>query len=334
MASLTFLDRLSNVPQPFNAFPDFYVGEIPIHGDKILSPMSGFSDMPFRALCRQLGSAMSYTEFVSALDFLANSKRVGRRLAYAPQERPVVFQLFDNDLQRLLQAALRLQELGPDIIDINMGCSTKSVSGRGAGAGLMRTPLKVARIFRSLSRALEVPVTAKIRLGWDGECLNYRLISRIIEENGGKLIAVHGRTRAQGYHGEADWDAIAEIRQAVSIPVIGNGDVRSVADVQRLKAHTGCQGVMIARAAIGNPWIFADKDREQVPQDTVRQTMLRHLKSMQMFYGKQHGLVLFRKHLIRYISPYRIPSELRKMLLTCEQPVEFLALVNEIPTSA
>lgn len=313
-----------------NSSVSFYIGDVPVHGDLILSPMDGFSDMPFRSLCRDLGSALSYTEFVNAINVLQKGEmhtNIKRKLAYLPAERPVVYQLFDNDPDRLLEAALRLQERGPDIIDINMGCSARTVSGRGAGAGLMRTPIKIARIFRKLSRALEVPVTGKIRLGWDEGARNYLLVARIIEENGGSLVAVHARTKEQGYGGEADWDAIAEVKQAVSIPVIGNGDVRTVADIERLKKHTGCDGVMIGRGAIGNPWIFSRLDREQVPREQVRTTMLSHLERMLDFYEGDRGLVLFRKHASRYLSERRLTRERLLQLLTAERKEEFLTLL-------
>lgn len=312
------------------------VGPVPVHGDLILSPMDGFSDQPFRSLCRELGSAISYTEFINAIDILNGHPYVSQKFAYDPNERPVVFQIFDNDPKRLLEAALRLQEYGPDVIDINMGCSVRRVSGRGAGAGLLRTPLKIARIFRTLSRALDVPVTGKIRLGWDADERNYCLVARVIEENGGALVAVHARTKQQGYGGRADWDAIAEIKAAVSIPVLGNGDVRTVADIERLKAHTGCDGVMIGRGAVGNPWIFSCQDREDVSPEQVRLTLLRHLDRMLSFYEGDYGLVLFRKHLSRYLSPEPLPKSIRRRLLTAEHPDEFLALLDDVllPLSA
>jgi len=311
-----------------NDIPAFHVRHIPIYGDLILSPMAGFSDMPFRSLCRELGSAMSYTEFINAMEVLSGHPRLDKRLRYREEERPVVYQIFDNDPGRLLEAALRLQKLGPDIIDVNMGCSVRRVSGRGAGAGLLRTPLKVARIFRSLSSTLDVPVTGKIRLGWDDECLNYNLIARIIEENGGSLIAVHARTKAQGYSGRANWDAIAEVKSAVSIPVIGNGDVRTVEDIGRLKDYTACDGVMIGRAAVGNPWIFSRMDREQVPDELVRLTMQDHLQRMLTFYDGNRGLILFRKHVTRYLSIYPLDREQRQEILTAERPGEFLLLMD------
>ena len=308
--------------------PSFYIRRVPVYGDLILSPMDGFSDLPFRAMCRELGSAMSYTEFVNALDILQGNPRVEKKLAYLPEERPVVFQIFDSEPDRIVEAALRLQERRPDIIDVNMGCSAKCVSGRGAGAGLLRTPLKVARIFKELSSRLEVPVTGKIRLGWDEQDRNYLLIARIVEENGGALLAVHGRTKAQGYGGQADWEAIAQVKQAVSIPVVGNGDIRTVADIERIKTYTGCDGVMIGRGAIGNPWIFSRLDREQVPPQQVRTVMLRHLERMLSFYEGDYGLVLFRKHASRYLSPFPLTPEQRARLMTAEQPEEFLDLLD------
>jgi len=308
--------------------PAFSVGTIPVFGDLILSPMEGFSDMPFRSICREQGSAMSYTEFINALDVIQGNPHVLKKLTFLTAERPIVFQIFDNEPARLLEAALRLQEFDPDIIDVNMGCSVRRVSGRGAGAGLLRTPVKAARIFHTLCRELEVPLSAKIRLGWDDEARNYCLIARIIEENGGALIAVHGRTKAQGYSGQADWDAIGEIKQAVSIPVIGNGDVRTVADIERLKTHTACDGIMIGRAAVGNPWIFARRDREQVPPGEVQEMVSRHLARMLDFYGEERGLILFRKHARRYLIMLSLPRDRRRRLLTVEKPSEFVNCLN------
>ena len=307
--------------------PVFCVRNIPIYGDLILSPMEGFSDLPFRSLCRELGSAMSYTEFTNVLDILSNWQRIQRKLAFLPEERPVVFQIFDSEPARILSAALMLQRLPPegrpDILDINMGCSDRSVSARGAGAGLLRTPEKVAQIFQMLTRALDMPVTGKIRLGWDTHSLNYVQIARIVEENGGSLVAVHGRTRHQGYTGQANWDAIAEVRQALSIPVVANGDVRSVADIERIKQHTGCPAVMIGRAAIGNPWIFSRRNADQVPAVEVVQVMQRHMQRMLDFYGESRGMLVFRKHAKSYLTMLGASEEQRRKLVTTEQMVDF-----------
>lgn len=310
--------------------PAFYIGPIPIHGRVILSPMDGFSDQPFRSLARRLGSAISYTEFVNAQDVLNGHPHLHQRLAFLSDERPITFQLFDDEPERLLQAALKLRPYNPDIIDINMGCSVRCVSGRGAGAGLLREPAKIAQIFRSLTSQLDIPITGKIRIGWDEDNLNHTEIARIIEDNGGAAVAVHGRTKSQAYRGNANWDAIAQVKAAVHIPVFGNGDVRLVADIGRMREHTGCDAVMIGRGAIGNPWIFAGLDRHEVTSQQVREMVLSHLDAMQSFYGTELGLVLFRKHAARYISPYALNEGQRAQLLTSETAEDFARLLDEL----
>jgi tRNA-dihydrouridine synthase B len=312
------------ITQPIpGAIPTFMVGDVPVYGDAILSPMDGFSDWPFRSICRALGSAMSYTEFVKA-EFVVNAlEHIADRFKYEEAERPVTFQIYGDDPDEVVEAALRVQDLHPDIIDINMGCPAKTVVHGGAGVGMMRTPLRVARLFRKLTKVLEIPVTGKIRLGWEGY-RSYRLIARIVEENGGKLIAVHGRTKEQGYGGEADWDAIAEVKAAVKIPVIGNGDVKTVADIDRMKAYTGVDAVMIGRAAIGNPWIFSRLDRSQVTPEMVRQMVCQHLEKHLAFYGPHKGLLLFRKHAMQYLKLQRLPRAVRTEILLQETPQDFL----------
>jgi len=315
-----------------NSIPVFHVRDIPVFGRAILSPMDGYSDLPFRLICRELGSAMSYTEFTN-VDELQSRKptvKAWQKLRFADSERPMSFQIYGHDEDRLVNTAIRLQEYGPDIIDINMGCYVKSISERGAGSGMLCQPDKIGRVFARLSRGLTVPVTGKIRLGWDDNSRNYLVVARILEDSGASLIAVHGRTRAQAYKGAADWDAIAEIKQAVKVPVIGNGDVRVVADIARLRAHTGCDGVMIGRAAIGNPWIFAGLDRDQVNLDDKAALMRRHLGLNLEFYGPQTGLLLFRKHAAKYIQGLPGESLLREPLLTANTVAEFDARVQEL----
>jgi tRNA-dihydrouridine synthase B len=308
--------------------PTFWVGNIPIHGDAILAPMDGFSDWPFRSICRSLGSAMSYNEFTRA-EFIINAfEHIATRFSYDEAERPFVIQVYGDDPELMIEAALKVQEKRPDIIDINMGCPARTVANRGAGVGLMRTPLKVARIFQQLSKLLDVPVTGKIRLGWEDN-RTYKLIARIVEENGGALIAVHGRTQEQGYSGDANWDAIAEVKATVKIPVVGNGDVKTVADIERMKIYTGCEAVMIGRAAIGNPWIFSRLDREQVKPEMVRQMVRQHLERNIRFYGEHKGLILFRKHAMRYLALQRLPRVTRTKIILQKDAEGFLAYLDE-----
>jgi nifR3 family TIM-barrel protein len=274
---------------------------------------------------------MSYTEFVKVEKILSRSKEPAKRLYYEAVERPITFQIYGDDPDLLLKAALKVQALNPDIIDINMGCPAKSIADRGAGVGMMPTPLKIARTFRKLTAALRVPVTGKIRLGWDRH-KNYKLIARIVEEEGGSLIAVHGRTKEQRYSGEADWDAVAEVKSLVKIPVIGSGDVKTVADIQRMKQHTGCDAVMIGRAAIANPWIFAGLDRDQVSPELLQQTVYEHLQKSIQFYGEQDGQRLFRKYAVQYLLLRTLDRDARKEILKERPSGEFLEMLDQIYT--
>ena len=275
---------------------------------------------------------MSYTEFVNILNLQGKRRRdeTNLKLQFDPSERPMTFQIYGYDEDLLVNTAVRLQDLGPDIIDINMGCYVKDIARRGAGSGMLLFPDKIARIFLRLSKELRVPVTGKIRLGWDDTKRNFLQVAKILEDNGASLIAVHGRTKVQAYTGQADWDAIAEVKQAVKIPVLGNGDVRTVADIEKIKSHTKCDGVMIGRGAIGNPWIFARKDREQVTAQEKIALLRRHLSLSIDFYGQELGMRLFRKHASKYVVNITGEDKPHVPLLQCNSLEEFNRLVDEI----
>jgi nifR3 family TIM-barrel protein len=309
--------------------PSFTIRDVPIYGDAILAPMDGYSDWPFRSLCRELGSAMSYTEFVQVEKILSRSKQPAKKLYFEEAERPVTFQLYGDNVEKITEAALRVQDWGPTIIDINMGCPAKSVSDRGAGVGMMKTPIKIARLFTKLSAKIKVPLTGKIRLGWERN-KNYKLIARIVEECGGSLIAIHGRTKEQSYSGAANWDAIAEIKASVKIPVIGNGDVKRVEDIEKIKKYTGCDAVMIGRAALANPWIFSRLDREQVSPKQVRDTVHTHLAKSINFYGDEDGQRLFRKYAVQYLLMQTLTRETRKQILKPMPSAEFIELLDQV----
>jgi len=312
--------------------PSFWVRDVPVYGDVILSPMAGYSDVPYRTICRAYGSAMNYTEFVPVEALLGrrSNNRFWQRLDKKPGEYPVVFQVFGNDAQKILDAALRIEELEPDIIDINMGCSTRKVSRRGAGVGMMPQPRLVAETFQLLSSSLTVPVTGKIRLGWDDNQRNYAEIAKIMEENGASLIAMHARTKAQNYGGQADWHEIARLRQTVNVPVIGNGDVHTPEDIERMKARTGCDAVMIGRAAIGNPWIFSRLNRQELSTSEITTAVQYHLREMAAYYGEKLGLVLFRKHLKHYLAEMPEAEELLPQMLQTTELKELHALLLKL----
>ncbi len=295
--------------------PAFKIAALPVQGNLVLAPMDGYSSWPFRSLCRMLGSSISYTEFVKAEDVLDRPHYIKSKLYFTPEERPLIIQLYGHDPETILAAARKLQEAEPDAIDINLGCPNRSITRRGAGAGLMRSPLKVARIFDRLTRNLDIPVTAKIRLGWQ-DCPKQLLIARIIEEYGGSLLAVHARVKEQGHQGRADLPALKEIKNALEIPVLGNGGIRRASDIEAMIEETDCDGVMIGRAAISNPWIFNGRDREEVSPGEVRSVLEEHLERSLSFFGPRDGLVLFRKFAASYLEPYNLEPELRKKLLT------------------
>lgn len=313
--------------------PNFFVGSIPIFGELILAPMDGFTDSPFRILCRQLGSAMSYTEFVN-VDEVAFSRNpesaANLKLRFSERERPIAFQIYGHLEDRLVETARRLQDRGPDIIDINLGCSIRKIAERGAGAGMLKDPAKIGRLFARLSAELKIPVSAKIRLGWDERSRNYLEVARALEENGCRLIAVHARTKDQAFAGPVDWDAIAEIKQRARIPILGNGNVRTIADIEAMKRQTGCDGVMIGRAAIGHPWIFSRRDKEQVPVEECVRMARRHLELMIGLYGPRLGPVIFRKDAVRYVHHWIGVGEYRNRLVLCSSAEEYDVVFSEI----
>lgn len=314
----------------------FFVRDVPVYGDAILAPMDGYSDLPYRLICYELGSAMSYTEFTNADGILQKrwGDSIAQKLKFDATEKPMTLQIYGHDPDRLVDAAKRVEALEPDIVDLNMGCYVKDIAERGAGSGMLRFPERIARYFARASRALRVPVTGKIRLGWDDASRNYLTVAKILEDNGASLIAVHARTKAQAYHGNADWDALAEIKQAVKIPVVGNGDVKMVADIARMKNHTGCDAVMIGRGAIGNPWIFSGRDRDEVPLSERVALLRRHLDLNLEFYGQRGGLIQFRKHAARYIAGLYGAAHLRVPLLTAESVQAFDDLLGQYQTDA
>ncbi len=312
------------------ASPLFSIGTIPIYGDVVLAPMAGFCDSPFRRLCREMGSAYSVTELLSVDGIVRANADTWRLVKFVPEERPLIYQLFGNDPELFAQAAQRLMTFQPDAFDINLGCSVTKVFGRGAGAALLQDPRKIGRIVERLVQSVPVPITAKIRLGIDARSRNYREVVHVLQESGVSLITVHGRTRMQRYDEPADWDAIAEVKQIARVPVIGNGDVRTVADIGRMKTYTGCDAVMIGRAAIGNPWIFARRDWHTVPMEERYALVARHFEEMLAFHGEKWGLIQFRKHVVRYLRGLEGASQARHELVTCTDVDTFRRLLREV----
>jgi nifR3 family TIM-barrel protein len=294
--------------------------------------MDGFTDWPFRMICRELGSAMSYTEFVN-VDEIAHARRaesaVKLKLKFSERERPVAFQIYGHVDERLVETARTLQEWGPDIIDINLGCAIRKIAERGAGSGMLKDPARLGRLFASLTAALRIPVTAKIRLGWDDRTRNYLEVAKALEENGCALIAVHARTKEQALSGPADWSAIAEIKSRARIPILGNGGVHTIADIDAMKRETHCDGVMIGRAAIGHPWIFSRREKESILLEESIAMARRHLGLMIEQYGTEYGCLIFRKHAVRYVHHLTSVGKLRSRLVLCSNVAEYESLFAE-----
>lgn len=308
----------------------FKVADIPIQSHLILAPMDGLTDHPFREMIKRFHPGIIFSEFINAYDYLNNHPFLPQQIVFSEGQRPFAYQIFDNSPDRILQTALYLETKNPDFIDINMGCSAKTVANRGAGAGLLKEPATIKQIMSLLTRELSVPITAKIRLGWDETSLNYLSISKLLEDYGCAMISVHGRTKKQGYQGSADWDAIAEVKQNVKIPVLANGDVNSMADVQNILKITNCDGVMIGRSALKNPWIFAGLDIDQITMEEKMDLLAEHLDLMTGFYGLESGLILFRKYIKFYVDVSSLGKELRSEIYSQNDAFKLKAILFDI----
>ncbi|TGM53681.1 tRNA dihydrouridine synthase DusB [Leptospira adleri] len=278
------------------------IGNVTIPGRISLSPMAGISDSPTRRICRKFGAAFSYTEFVNTDELVHRAPKALKMFRFHPEERPITFQIFGNRLEIIAEASEIIQELKPDIIDLNMGCSTRKVSLRGAGAGLLRRPVLAGKIIEAMKKRVNVPVTAKIRIGWDSTSRNYLEVSKILEESGADALTVHGRTKEMAYTGLADWNAIGEIKANRRIPIFGNGDIKSFQEANSKIQEYGLDGVLIGRGAIGNPWIFSEIKKDESSWSDVSEVILQHLRWMIDDFGEEFGLVLFRKHLVKYLT--------------------------------
>lgn len=314
------------------------IGNVTLDNNVILAPMAGVSDLPFRLLCREQGAGLVCMEMVSAKAIYYNNKNTDSLMEIHPEEMPVSLQLFGSDPQIISDMAKRIEERPFSILDINMGCPVPKVVNNGEGSALMRNPKLVEEILSSLVKAVNKPVTVKIRKGFDDTCVNAVEIAKIAESCGVAAVAVHGRTRAQYYSGKADWDIISKVKEAVSIPVIGNGDVDSPQAAKELLEQTGCDGVMIGRAAQGNPWIFRDVvsylENGTIPAAPTnaekRDLILRHAALQLEYKGEYTGVREMRKHLSWYTVGMPNSARFRQAINTMESMDELVQSVETI----
>lgn len=295
------------------------IGDMVMDQPLVLGPMAGVTDLPFRLLCKEMGCDLMYTEMISAKALYYKNKNTLPLMATDPKEQPVGVQLFGSEPELMAEMAKTLEDKGFQFIDINMGCPVPKIVNNREGSALMKDPCLAGKIIETMAKAVSLPVTVKFRKGFNDDTVNAVEFARVAQESGAAMVAVHGRTREQFYSGKADWDIIRQVKEAVTIPVIGNGDVCDVDSYIRIKEETGCDGVMIGRAAKGNPWIFQQistykKTGERIgrpPLSEVIDMMMRHGQMMAEFKGETMGMREMRKHFAWYTQGYPGSSKLR-----------------------
>ncbi len=318
------------------------IGNVKVNGILALGPMAGVTDLPFRCLCKEQGASLIYTEMVSAKGIHYNNKNTKSLLETAESERPVALQLFGENAEIMSEVAKRIEELPFDILDINMGCPVPKVVNNGEGSALMKDPKKAGQIIEAIAKAIRKPVTVKIRKGFGKDDCTAPELARIAEESGAAAVAVHGRTREQYYSGKADWEVIRKVKEAVNIPVIGNGDIFTPEDAKRMLDFTGCDGLMLARGVQGDPWLFARVNHyletgellPKPPMSELIETILRHAELQLEFKGEYLGMREMRKHVAWYTTGYPHSAKLRVKVNAVETMAELRTLLEQYTEEA
>ena len=314
------------------------IGNIEIDNSAALAPMAGVADCAFRELCASFGASYTVTEMVSSKGIHFNSKKSAELMELTDRERPSGIQIFGDEPETMAEAAVFAQQFKPDFIDINMGCPAPKISGNGSGASLMKNPKRCGEIVLKVVKAVNVPVTVKMRKGWDDDTVNCVEVAKIVEYNGASAVAVHGRTRQQYYKPPVDWDIIREVKSSLKIPVIGNGDVTSGQAAKKLYEHTGCDMIMVGRGALGRPWIFNEINEYlktgslPTPPSTEEKLniMLSQIERMCELKGEYLGIRQSRKHIAWYLKGFKGAASLRNEAGHVSSMEEIKSLIQKV----
>ena len=317
------------------------IGNVELGGYAALAPMAGVADRAFRELCMEFGAGYCVSEMVSSKGIAYNSKKSAELMELSDKERPSAVQLFGTEPDTMAQAAEFAMRYRPDVIDINMGCPAPKISGGGSGAALMRDPELCGRIVKAVSSAVDIPVTVKIRSGFDFEHINAVEVAKIVEKNGAQAVTVHGRTRQQFYAPPVNYDIIREVKRSLTIPVIGNGDICSAKSAQHMYDYTGCDYIMVGRGALGNPWVFREIDEyfrtgkiiSPPTLDEKLDVLSRHISRAVEYKGEYVGMREARKHTAYYLKGFKNAAKLRNLAFSMDTLDDLQKLINEIRTS-
>lgn len=315
------------------------IGNVKIDNRIVLAPLAGVSNHTYRKIIKNMGAGLVYSEMISTMGLTHNSEKTIELMKFSEEERPISIQIFGSDTESFVEAAKYIEKyIHPDIIDINMGCPVPKVALKSqAGSSLLKDPNKIKEIVSSVVSSVNIPVTVKIRSGWDQNNINAVLVAKKIEEAGASAIAIHARTRSQGYSGKADWNIIKEVKEAVHIPVIGNGDITSIYDAENMLKYTGCDAVMIGRGALGNPWLIKQcveyVENNKIlpnPKDIEKLDMIKtHYKMLKKDTTEKQALLEIRTHALWYIKGMKDNKEIKNKITAATKEDELFNIIDE-----